>query len=317
MSYLEIKKVKDAQYVSFVKKFSLMGQSFRISEHIGKNVSTMDKREYLRKNLDSISRKEFELRIPLLEELDLIYNDQLLQDVELMSIQIENLLEIKENKDAVLIEFAKEFIFNSNRIEGSKIPADEVRKIIETGSSKYQNANEVKEVYNSIDAMDYMRAEFKFNIPSIKRLYYILTKNLTMSSGEAYPRGFKKVANVVNNTETTPPELVESELKKLLEVYQSKKRSEHPIKLALDFHLKYEGIHPFLDGNGRTGRMLMNKILMSNGYFPIIIYSEQTRAYFNAINKGLAGGNRKKYYQLILKHAKKTYQQFYMFIEEF
>ena len=55
-----------------------------------------------------------------------------------------------------MIEFAKEFIFNSNNIEGSKIPAHEVKKIIETGSSKHSIANEVKEVYNSIEAMDYI-----------------------------------------------------------------------------------------------------------------------------------------------------------------
>ena len=317
MSHIEIKRVKNEEYASFVKKISIMGKSYRISEYIGKNVRTLNKKDYLRRNLDRLSKKEYDLRKPILEELDITYSDSLLHDVELLSIKIDNLLEAKENKEAIMIDFAKEFIFNSNNIEGSRIPAEEVKKIIETGNSKYQNANEVREVYNSIDAMEYIQNGFKFNIPSIKRLYYILTKKLLMQNGQPYPKGFKTERNVVNNMETTPPELVIPQLSELIEYYKNNKKKEHPLKLALYFHLKYEEIHPFLDGNGRTGRMIMNKILMSNGYFPIIIYSSNSTAYFNSINKGLMGRNKKTYYHFMLEQAKKTYGQFYSIIQDY
>jgi hypothetical protein len=372
MSYLGIKKVKGTEYVSYVKKFSLMGQSFRIHKHIGKNISTLDKKEFMKRNLDSISRMEFEIRKSLLENLDITsagilfgnphrlvgaekrkqipalsrwklvserrsgalgpqaprmkptdesvgdsYNEKLLLDIELMSIKIKNLLEIKEIKDAIVIEFTKEFIFNSNNIEGSKIPAIEVIKIIETGSNKHQNLNEVKEVYNSIEAMNYLQKGFKFNISSIKRLYYILTSNLLMQNGEAYPRGFKKIANVVNNMETVPPHMVLPRLRDLLDRYKEDKFKIHPLKLAMDLHLDYEEIHPFMDGNGRTGRMLMNKVLLSHGYFPMIIHSVNSRAYFNSISKGLSGKNRRTYYQFMLEQARKTYHTFYSIIEDY
>jgi Fic family protein len=310
MSYLEIKKVNDTEYVSFVKKFNLMGHSFRIHEHIGKNISTLDKKDFLRRNLELISNKEYELRRPLIENLEIAYNDRLIFEIELLSIKINNLLEVKEIEEAILIEFAKEYIFNSNNIEGSRIPAVEVKKIIESGISKYQNANEVREVYNSIEAMKYIRKGFKFNISSIKKLYYVLTKGLVMQSGEPYPRGFKTVSNVVNNMETVPPDMVVSKLMDLLEFYKKNKRKTHPLKLALDFHLSYKHIHPFLDGNGRTGRLIMNKILMSQKYFPIIIYTGNSRAYFNSISKGLAKNNMKIYYQFMLKQIKKTYKNF-------
>jgi len=316
MSHIEIKKVKDKEYATFVKKISIMGKNFRISEHIGKNVPTLNKREYIKRNLDRLSEKEFDLKRPFLEELDITYSDSLLNDVELLSIKIDNLLEAKDNKEAVLIDFAKEFIFNSNNIEGSRIPAEEVKKIIETGDSKYQNANEVREVYNSIDAIEYIRSGFKFNISSIKRLYYILTKDLLMQNGLPYPRGFKSERNVVNNIETVPPEMVNPKLTELIEYYKENKKIEHPLKVALYFHLKYEEIHPFLDGNGRTGRMIMNKILMSNGYFPIIIYSTNSTAYYNSITKGLMGRNKKTYYHFMLEQAKKTYSQFYSIIQD-
>jgi Fic family protein len=288
-----------------------MGNNFRIKEHIGKNISTITIKDFLRKNFTDISRKEFDIRKLFLERLDIVYNTNLLEYVELKSIEINNLFEMKDIKDVVLIEFAKEFIFNSNNIEGSKIPAKEVKKIIETGNSRHRNKNEIKEVYNSIEAMNYLRSDFKFNLASIKRLYYILTKGLTMSGGDPYPRGFKTVENIVNNQPTVSPDHVENELSDLLKYYIKNKKTTYPFQLAFDFHLKYENIHPFLDANGRTGRLIMNKILMDHGYFPMIIYANNSRAYYNAIAKGLQRRTKKNYYQLMFEQAKKTYNVYF------
>jgi Fic family protein len=317
MSFIEVKKRNNVEYASFVKKFSLMGKSFRIRKHIGKNVSTLNEKEYLKNNYDSLTRREFDIRKKILDKLDIVYNTTLLSDVALKSIQINNLLEIKDIKEQILNEFAKEFIFNSNNIEGSRIPAEEVKKIIEKGDSKYENRNEVKEVFNSINAFNYLQNGFKFNIASIKRLYYILTNELTMSDGELYPRGFKKVENIVNNQQTVPPDQVEWVLEDLLNTYKENKRQEYPFKLAFDFHLRYEYIHPFLDGNGRTGRLIMNKILMEHGYFPIIVYTKNSQAYYNAISRGLEKQTKKSYYQFMFEQSKKTYKEFSTIIKEY
>ena len=317
MSYLEISRKNGIEYASFVKRFTLMGKDFRIYEHIGKNVPTLNKNDYLKRNLDRLSKKELEKRKPLLEDLDICYSDKLLVDVELLSIKMNNLLEIKGIEDQIMVEFAKEFIFNSNNIEGSRIPAEEVRKIIETGDSRYDNYNEVKEVRNSIEAMEYIQDSYKFNISSIKRLYHVLTKGLVMQNGEKYPKGFKKVMNVVNNMETVAPELVESRLQDLIMDYRNRKKIEHPLKMAFDFHLTYEEIHPFLDGNGRTGRLIMNKILMSHGYFPIIVFTDNQTSYSNSISKALAMKGIKSYYQFMLKQTKKTYDSYCSLIEDF
>ncbi len=317
MSYIEVKTVKNAEYASFVKKFTFMGQSYRIKEHIGKNISTIDAKDYLRTNFEEISRKELDLRKAYLDHIDMVHNKNLLYQNELTSIMMNNLFEMKNNKESILIEFAKEFIFNSNNIEGSKIPAKVVKKIIETGDSKYKNRNEVKEVFNSIKAFEYMQKGFKFNIPSIKRLYYILTKNLTMSNGESYPKGFKKIENIVNNQATVLPDQVERALEDLLKTYRETKKKKYAFELAFDFHLQYEYIHPFIDGNGRTGRLIMNKILKDHGYFPIIVYTDNSQAYFNAIAKGLKRKNKKNYYQFMFEQTKKTYQQFHKIIKDY
>lgn len=308
MSYLEKKKRQGAIYVSFVKKISFMKEMFIIKKHIGKDSPLISKEKYLLDNLGSLSLKELHFREKFLNSVDkqISHHQRLPQRIELKSITINNIVEGKKCKQLLDTEFAKEFIFNSNNIEGSKIPPEKVREIIDTGDTKYQDKNEVKEVKNSILAFDYLQKSFKFNISSIKRLYHLLTKDLIMEGKIPYPRGFKKVSNVIGNSSTTPPEKVEEELKSLLSWYRQQKNTLHPLILAFEFHRKYEFIHPFLDGNGRTGRFIMNKALMSGGYSPIIIYKNNKVAYFNALEK-TKEGKLKSYYQFMLEQADKTY----------
>jgi Fic family protein len=138
-----------------------------------------------------------------------------------------------------------------------------------------------------------------------------------MSNGESYPNGFKKVENIVNNQPTVSPDQVEWALEDLLGNYKEPKKKQYPFTLAFDFHLRSESIPPFLDGNGRTGRLIMNKILLENGYFPIIIYTNNSQAYFNAISKGLERQTKKNYYQFMLEQTGKTYQDFYKIIKNY
>lgn len=308
MSHIEIKKTKSNNYAFFVKKVSFMGAVHVIKKNIGLQSAVITKEKFLIDNLDSISQEEFNFRKKYLGEIisKISYQDKLAEKIEFSAIELDNLIDAKKCQEIADIEFAKEFIFNSNNIEGSKIPSNIVREIIDKGDTRYANKNEVREVKNSINAFGYLKKEFKFNIPSIKRLYHILTKGLEMEGGIPYPRGFKKVQNVVGNSTTTSPENVEEELKKLLEWYQKNKNKIHPLILAFDFHKRYEKIHPFLDGNGRTGRLIMNKILMNGRYPPIIVYKENKESYFNSLTKANEG-MPKKYYHFMLEQTEKTY----------
>ena len=294
-------------YLSFVKKLTFMDRHFLYKKHIGKKIKEILKEEYLLDNLDEIIKLEFEFRKKYLDQIKnkLAHNENLPEKIEKKAIKITNIQEGKRNPRVVNTDFSIKFIYNSNNIEGSKLPEEEVRKIVKIGKTDYKNKNEAREAFNSIEAFDYLD-DFNFNLQSIKRLYYILTKKLTIENGNPYPRSFKKINVIVNNSQTTPPEKVEKELKELLEWYIKNKKKIHPIILALDFHLRYEQIHPFRDGNGRTGRMIMNKILMQNGYPPIIVYKENKIAYFNSIAKANVG-RKKKYYQFMLEQANKSY----------
>ncbi len=79
--------------------------------------------------------------------------------------------------------------------------------------------------------------------------------------------------------------------------------------MAYEFHLEYERIHPFRDGNGRTGRLILNKILIQNGYPPMIVYLGNKQRYFNAIEQAREG-RIKKYYQFMLEQTNKSYDYF-------
>ena len=214
MSYLEKKKVKGQSYVSFVKKVSFMKKLLVIKKNIGLDSSTISKEKYLLDNIEFLSTEEFNFRKDFLKGIksELSHNEDLPEIIENKAIKIDNFIEGKQCQQFIDIEFAKEFIFNSNNIEGSKIPPERVREIIDKGDTRYGNRNEVKEVLNSIIAFEYLKNSFKFNIISIKRLYHILTKDLVRDGNLTYPRGFKKETNIVGNSETTPPEKVEEEI---------------------------------------------------------------------------------------------------------
>ncbi|MFT4297685.1 MAG: Fic family protein [Candidatus Woesearchaeota archaeon] len=308
MSHIEHRKQNGKDLFYFVKRISFMGKTKVIKKYLGTNSYMISKEKYILDHLDELSLSEliFRKQFLFLIKNSISYNMHLPENVELKAIKIKNLIYGKRCEKEIMNEFAKEFIFNSNNIEGSKIPPEKVREIIDKGDAKYNQKNEVKEVKNSVLAFDYLQKEFKFNIVSIKRLYHILTKDLFMEGNLLYPRGFKKESNIVGNSKTTSPENVESELNNLLEWFRNNKRKIHPLLLAFEFHKRYEFIHPFLDGNGRTGRMIMNKILISAGYSPIIVYKDNKKSYFNALEKANYG-KIKSYNQFMLEQANKTY----------
>jgi len=318
MSYIERKKINERTYAYFVKKISFMKKLLVIKKHIGLDNGTLNKEKYLLDNINEISKEEFDFIKKFLETIkeDISHNSELPERIEIKAIKISNLSEGKQCQNALDNEFAKEFIFNSNNIEGSKIPPEKVREIIDKGDTRYYNRNEVKEVQNSIIAFEYLKKSFKFNLNSIKRLYHILTNGLTRENNLPYPKGFKKESNIVGNSETAKPEEVEEELKELMEWYKSNKNKIHPLILAFEFHKRYESIHPFLDGNGRTGRLIMNKILISNGYSPITIYKDNKAAYFNAFEK-LKEGKLKNFFQFMLEQADKSYDYLLKVLERY
>src|SRR3989338_9214640 len=309
MSYLEIKRRNNERYAYFVKKWSLQGKRFVLRRYIGKATSMVSKESFLSKNMGSLVDEELNLRKPIWEKaISISHDPRQIEKVEKKAVLLNDLVDAQNDQQLVRAEFAKEFIYNSNNIEGSRIPKEKLVELFEKGTTSYKNQNEVTEVTNSIRTFEYLENDFAFTLKNIKRLYSILTKGLYLENQNPYPRGFKKIEIVVGESRTTAPEDVEEELKTLLAWNKANAKTMYPPQRAFEFHARYEHIHPFKDANGRTGRLLLNKILLQNNYPPIIVYKDNKTAYFNSI-KETQEGNKSKYYQFMLEQTEKTYDQ--------
>ena len=177
--------------------------------------------------------------------------------------------------------------YNSNHIEGSRLTHDQTRYIFETntiGSSDALLVDDIVETANHFKCID-MIIDNAANAPSesfIKQLHAMLKKGTSDSRLDWFAVGeYKKVPNEVGGKETTPPELVGTEMKKLLSDYNCVK--EKSFDDLLDFHYRFETIHPFQVGNGRVGRLLLFKECLRNHIVPFIITDELKMFYYRGL----------------------------------
>lgn len=304
---------KNDKFLYLVKNIRVGPNKWKkITKYLGKNSPDFNYNEAIKQYSNYFKEKELEIRLNEIKKLKLGYNDVVLPKIEEINSNYQyEIISNSELNIKIKDKFLKDFIYNSNKIEGSKIPYEELVKIIENEKSDFKNSNEVKEVENSKKAWEFLAEDFKFTETSIKKLYAILTKDLIMVEHNIlYPKGYKKYENVVGGNKTTPPEKVKEEMIKLLTWYKTNKKVLHPIKLAFEFHMKYLIIHPFQDGNGRTARMIMNKILEDNNYLPIIIYKSKSNKMNLAMNK-YRNNHKIKYFTFMLSNMKKTYLELY------
>lgn len=184
------------------------------------------------------------------------------------------------------------FAYNSNHIEGSKLSEEETRHIYETHSfiadkEKAVSIDDINETLNHFRCFDYILDNINIlNEELIKNLHKILKTNTSDSSKEWFKVGdYKLKPNVVGETKTTPPSKVQSEMKKLLNEYSKKEKISFDD--IIDFHYKFECVHPFQDGNGRIGRLIMFKECLKNNIIPFIIDEEYKLFYYRGLEEYL------------------------------
>jgi len=211
------------------------------------------------------------------------------------------------NKEATLLDFLKrekdaslkggiyhkiqiDLTYNSNHIEGSKLTHDQTRYIFETKTLGVTEGNvkvdDIVETVNHFRCIDLIieGAKTKLSESFIKQLHFILKTGTTDSQKSWFKVGdYKMLENEVGGSETVKPAEVASEMKKLLTEYNSK--SEITFDDILDFHVRFESIHPFQDGNGRIGRLLMFKECLKHNIVPFIITEELKLFYYRGIKE--------------------------------
>ena len=196
------------------------------------------------------------------------------------------------------------FVLNSNRAEGSRITREDIEKII---NKKRKPRTKIDiEIVNSFDAINFAHSKkMRWNTASVKRIHKLLFQNLEDDIAGKYKKENVTVGSGGISSITTKKENVKKEMKELMSWFNKQRKKTYPPILALKFHWKFEQIHPFIDGNGRVGRILLNALLLETLFMPVVYFSENHRSYSNAIAKAIEG-REKQISSHFVKQLKKT-----------
>lgn len=191
------------------------------------------------------------------------------------------------------------FAYNTNHIEGSKLTEEQTRYIFETNTILFEggtvaSVDDIIETANHFKLVDYMLdiADQNLTEDIIKKFHKILKEGTMDSRKEWFNVGdYKKLANEAGNMKTSSPKKTPKDMQKLMEWYNSLPKVT--IKEIIEFHARFEKIHPFQDGNGRVGRIIAFKECLKNNIIPFIIldkdklyYYRGLKEYQNKIEKG-------------------------------
>ena len=248
------------------------------------------KRKYLGVDLNIRKLKELE------KKADDIINDslnKLLTDKE--KKQLENIKKKykglpKANFENRYETFLAQFTYDSNAIEGNTLTLQETSFILfENRTPKGKSLREINEALNHKEAFDYI-LNYKKDITKsfICEIQKKVVKGTLRKDLEDQIGIYRKVQVYVRGANFTPPKpkIAKNEMKNLMRWYSTNKDKLHPLVLAAYFHLAFESIHPFVDGNGRTGRLLINFILHKHGYPMISIPNTKKLDYYSYLDKG-------------------------------
>jgi Fic family protein len=181
-----------------------------------------------------------------------------------------------------------DFTFNSNHIEGSRLSKEQTRFIFETNTlgitTDVTRIDDIMETVNHFRCIDYVidNADHPITESDIKQLHNILKTNTSDSRKSWFAVGeYKRLPNEVGGIETTQPEDVENQIQQLLTSHDKIKNIT--LDDIIDFHVRFERIHPFQDGNGRIGRLLMFWQCLHSDIVPFIITEELRHFYYRGL----------------------------------
>ena len=205
---------------------------------------------------------------------------------------LEVLREEKESKTkgGIYHKVQIDLTYNSNHIEGSRLSHDQTRYIYETNTigmkDEIINIDDIVETVNHFKCIDMIidNANYKLSERFIKQLHFVLKSGTSDSRKDWFAVGeYKRYPNEVGGMETVLPEQVEERVQQLLNQYNQNKTKT--FEEVLEFHYEFETIHPFQDGNGRVGRLILFKECLRNNLVPFIIDEELKLYYYRGLHE--------------------------------
>ena len=211
-------------------------------------------------------------------------------------------------------DFAIEYTYNSNAIEGNTLTLRETDMVLRGLTVDKKPLKEHLEAIGHKEAFDYIRELVKENTELsesvIKQIHYLVLADKREDRG-VYRRVPVRIMGAAH--EPVQPYLIEPKLNELLHNYAVSK--DHIITKLARFHIEFEGIHPFIDGNGRTGRLLVNLELMKAGFSPIDIKFTDLLAYYNAFDEYHVKHNLSAMENLFAKYVNERLDMYLEFLK--
>ncbi len=299
----------------------------RVSEKKGKKLVTKDLAylgnsiEQAKKEISNLSKYRKEIRKSYKKIHQFLESNHFLEKTKKLKFKKDNFLgERKKEIEACKIhfnsefkklddltkketykQFVIEFAFNTASIEGNTITLNEAKNLLEEGKTpKNKTLREIYDLQNHEKVFfELLETKKEINHELIIKIHDKLLENI--DAREGYKT--REVRIVKATFKSTPGIYVKTDMDLLLEWYNKNKNKLHPLVLASIFHHKFEKIHPFFDGNGRTGRMLLNYILMNSSYPPLIIHNKTRSQYLSALKEadksGLHESKKEDYFKII------------------
>lgn len=301
--HLEVREKNGSRKYYLAHSYRVGSSVKKVSIYLGSNLTPEEltlKRKNAEAKLGDKIREAQAIRDPYITALSSSESKELETLEARGELHIRHLSELDWNK------FKEAFTYNTNAIEGSYIEQKEVADILRKGKWPEDKSKEdISETYGVAEAIDYIRAtEDHVSLRLIKQLHRIVFKNSKAFAGEFRKKGVEVVVadaygNVIHRG--APSGQVPRMLKELISWYNHNKTECPAIVLAAVVHNQFEIIHPFQDGNGRVGRLLLNNILLKHNLPPLNIELRNRAQYYAALQTYEKAHNIRPTLDLMLK----------------
>lgn len=208
-------------------------------------------------------------------------------------------------------EFLVNFTYDSNAIEGNTLTLKETAMVLEGMTIDQKPLKDHLEAVGHRDAFFYVQDVAQKKMPLsetvIKNIHALVLMDRPEDKGV-----FRRIPVKIMGAYTEPvqPYMIEPKITELLKINEERKKAMHLIERIARFHLEFEGIHPFIDGNGRTGRLLLNLDLMQNGYPAINVKFTDRKKYYNAFDEYFKDNNAGAMIELVSKYVDERLDQY-------
>ena len=269
--FIETRKQGKKTKYYLIHSYRIENKIKRISRYLGSNLN--------KKDIQRLKKRAKEL---ILEQV---------KDKHPFDLSEAEIKELKKYEKQIEIKhldwkrFTRDFTYNTNAIEGSKVDYEGTKNLIEK-KDEPENYDEIEAV-NVAKAINFVKkTNEKLSIDLIKRLHFICFKGTKIFAGK-----LRNIEVVIKNSlgiivhRGAPFKEVESLMKELIQWYNENEKKYPPLLLASIVHNQFEKIHPFQDGNGRIGRLLLNYVLLKHNYPPINIKVEDRREYYEILRR--------------------------------